>query len=286
MKKTQKTIFGFLGLFIVVAMTVIAAIIPSPGASANSVTDTIIIRVVGSVINAKFKKPSENITTTNDVIDFAFDYENADTAKIALSYTDKDDSTSDFPNIESYPDLNFAAGVENGTFDIPAHGLSYGKYVLSLYATGTEGTELLYDSVSVEYVPVIASAGQNEDDGLVDLILDEYTDEVETVEIYVDGELIATVNKDDFDEVVKLDFGERTTGEYTIEVVAKDADGKVLYKPYEVPVYYESVEAPNTGFFFQDLNISREDYLITGLIIFFVFGVVAFGIVVRGSKRK
>ncbi len=286
MKKTQKTIFGFLGLLTVVAMTVIAAVIPSPGASANSMTDTINVRVVGSVTNVKFKKPSENTITTNDMISFAFDYENASSARLALSYTNKNGDTVSLPDYESYPDLDYGAGTENGSFNIPAHGLSYGKYVLSLYAKGAEGTEVFYDSVSVEYIPVIAEAEQNEDDGLVDLDLSDFTDEVEKVDIYVDGELIATVDKKDFDETVKLDFGERTSGEYKIEVIAKDADNKTLYKAYEINVHYEGLEAPNTGFFFQGLNISKEDYLITGLIIFFVFGVVAFGIVARGSKRK
>lgn len=286
MKKTQKTIFGFLGLLTVVAMTVIAAVIPSPGASANSMTDTINVRVVGSVTNVKFKKPSENTITTNDMISFAFDYENASSARLALSYTNKNGDTVSLPDYESYPDLDYGAGTENGSFNIPAHGLSYGKYVLSLYAKGAEGTEVFYDSVSVEYIPVIAEAEQNEDDGLVDLDLSDFTDEVEKVDIYVDGELIATVDKKDFDETVKLDFGERTSGEYKIEVIAKDAENKTLYKAYEINVHYEGLEAPNTGFFFQGLNISKEDYLITGLIIFFVFGVVAFGIVARGSKRK
>ena len=226
MKKTQNTIFGFLGLLTVVAMTVIAAVIPSPGASANSMTDTINVRVVGSVTNVKFKKPSENTITTNDVISFAFDYENASSARLALSYTNKNGDTVSLPDYESYPDLDYGAGTENGSFNIPAHGLSYGKYVLSLYAKGAEGTEVFYDSVSVEYIPVIAEAEQNEDDGLVGLDLSDFTDEVEKVDIYVDGELIATVDKKDFDETVKLDFGERTSGEYKIEVIAKDAENK------------------------------------------------------------
>lgn len=289
MKKTQKRIFGVLGLFVVVVMTIIAAMIPSPGASANSsssFTDEIHVRVVGSVISVKFEKPSENTVTTSDSINLIFNYENADTARLALSYIDKDGGAVNLPNFKLYPDLDYGAGTKSETIDVSDFGFSYGKYVLSLYATGTEGTEVLYDSVSVEYVPVIAEAEQNEEDGLVDLTLDSYSDEVETVEIYLDGELLATINKDDFDETIKLDFGERTTGEYTIGVVAKDANGETLYKPYEVVIEYDGIDVPNTGAFFQNLNISREDYLITGLIVFFVFGIVALGIVAKGSKRR
>lgn len=287
MKRTQKRIFGVFGLFIVAIMTILAAMVPSPEASANSsVTDVIRIRVVGSVVSAKFTKPSENIIITDDEVNYAFNYENADEVKLSLSYTDKNGDTINLPNYEVYPDLGYIAGDKNETLDFAALGLSFGKYILSLYATGSEGTELLYDSISVEYVPVIASASQNEDDGLVDIYLDSYSDQVDTVEIYIDGELIATVNKDDFDEVIELDFGDRASGEYTLDIIAKGADGEILYKPYQVTVEYEGINVPNTGFFFQNMNISREDYLITGLIIFFVFGIVAFGVVARGSKRK
>ena len=44
---------------------------------------------------------------------------------------------------------------------------------------------------------------------------------------------------------------------------------------------------PDTGSFFQGLNISREDYLITGIVVFAIIGVVGFGIVKKthGTKR-
>ena len=35
----------------------------------------------------------------------------------------------------------------------------------------------------------------------------------------------------------------------------------------------EDIVVPNTGGLFESLNISQSDYLITGLIIFFVVGV-------------
>ena len=53
MKKTKKRVLGLLGLVLVIITTIFAAFLPGPEASAEggitSVTDTISVRVVGSV---------------------------------------------------------------------------------------------------------------------------------------------------------------------------------------------------------------------------------------------
>ena len=291
MRKTQKRIFGVFGLLIVMAMTAVAAMMPGPEVlAANSVTDTVTVRVIGESPNAKFDKPEENIVTTNDNVDFIFDYENATSVRMALSYTNKDDETQNIPEYKIYPDITVDAGTESGVINLPGIGLGYGKYVFSLFAKGEVGSELFYDSVAVEYIPVIASAAQNEDDGLVDFEIDYFGYDVEYADVYLEGVLIATVKRGDFDKITKLDFEGKKSGNYTLDVVARDIDSVVLYKPYKVSFYYEGIEipgtdVPDTGFFFQNLNISKEDYLVTGLIVFFVLGIVAFSIVAKGSKR-
>ena len=58
MKKTQKKAFGILGLLLVIVMTIFAAIIPGPGATAlSSVTDVVEIRVVGTGPHVEFTNP-------------------------------------------------------------------------------------------------------------------------------------------------------------------------------------------------------------------------------------
>lgn len=49
-------------------------------------------------------------------------------------------------------------------------------------------------------------------------------------------------------------------------------------------IFVPNTGAPDTGGLFQDLNISKEDYLITGLIVFFVLGIVGFGVVTSNHK--
>lgn len=112
MKKAKKQCLGFFGLSLVVAMTMIAASLPTPGASATSstITDTITVRVVGSV-------PDINIRgITNDAIyvtperNFSVDYENVETMVVSLEYTDLEGNVTTTVLDESTPDYN--AGTE------------------------------------------------------------------------------------------------------------------------------------------------------------------------------
>ena len=79
MKKTKKRVLGLLGLGLVAVTTIFAASLPGPEAAAvetNSVTDTIVVRVVG-------KDPLLEITSDQDGKElvqqtqiFSFDYYN------------------------------------------------------------------------------------------------------------------------------------------------------------------------------------------------------------------
>ena len=105
-------------------------------------------------------------------------------------------------------------------------------------------------------------------------------------------DLIKTVNKDELDDEIELPMDGYESGTYNVTFVARDENGNQLYTPTQNPLRYtkeEDIPVPgtaDTGHFFQNLNISKEDYIITGLIVFFVFGIVAFGIVARGNNNR
>lgn len=78
-------------------------------------------------------------------------------------------------------------------------------------------------------------------------------------------------------------------GDYTAVITFKNEFGRIVGNTKTLIIkYYDggAIIVPDTGGFFQGLNISREDYLITGLIVFMVIGVVAFGVVARNRKNK
>ena len=123
-------------------------------------------------------------------------------------------------------------------------------------------------------------------------VYDENGNYVGTIEVPIDENGNITVPLDD----ITLPNGDKlSSGKYTLEVYFKDEYGNIINKiPMSVVVKYVSEEdrvpmsptgTPDTGRFFQGLNISNADYLVTGLIAFFVIAIVGIGIVVR-SKRS
>ncbi|MBR3052294.1 hypothetical protein IKG60_01580 [Candidatus Saccharibacteria bacterium] len=111
MKKTQKKILGISGLCLVVVITILAAILPVPGASATeSVTDTIQVRVVGSVpdVNILGIDNGEVITVPNQ--SFTVTYENVADVTVTLEHTDLDGNTTTYLLDELTPD--YYAGSE------------------------------------------------------------------------------------------------------------------------------------------------------------------------------
>lgn len=308
MKRQKKRLLGFFGLSLVAIMTVVAATVPGPGTSAlSSVTDTIQITVVGDVPSVKFKDPDHNIGTTEPEHLLVIEHENVDVAKIKI----KRKGESTILDERDYTNLNYGAGEISTNINFENYGTpedhGYGEYIISLYGIDIDSSEAEYDSILVKYVPIVAGSvtqgeGESGDkDGKVTTKLEDYDDDnVETVDIYVDGKLVKTVSKDELDGEVEIPMDGFESGDYIVKFVAKDKDGNSLYLPEEKPLHYkkkgsgkkddEDIPVPgtaDTGGLFKGLNISKEDYLTSGLIVFFVFGVVAFGIVARsGSNSK
>lgn len=96
MKKAHKKVLGILGLLVVAAMTCAAIMMPSSEASAatTSVTDTIVVRVVGSVPKVDIRGITNGAIYVNPSRAFSVDYENVDNVKVYLDYTDLEGTTT------------------------------------------------------------------------------------------------------------------------------------------------------------------------------------------------
>ena len=76
------------------------------------------------------------------------------------------------------------------------------------------------------------------------------------------------------------------TDTYTVRTTAYScADNTLLYKPMDQTVDYENIVVPDTGALFKNLNISRTDYLITGILIFSIFAICAFVFTAKRQKN-
>lgn len=289
MRKTQKKFFGLLGLSAVAVMTMVAANIPSPGATAiSTVTDTIEVRVVGSTPAATLESTADGKSVTSPTIMVDIRYENA--AKLILRQFYVDEGT-DIGTIE-YNNLDSSTGqISNIGLTVS----NYGEYKISVEAIGLDGVPSPEDYITFKYLPVTASYEVDPITGDYSVKVDSASDEVYSVDFYIGNTLIATQNRAQFEngEVVPLNFDKK--GTYQIMIVAKNARGETLYIPLVITIDYDpgtvpDAGTPDTGSFFRNLNISSEDYLTTGLIVFFVLGIVAIGIVLSGrrddSKRR
>lgn len=174
--------------------------------------------------------------------------------------------------------------------ELNASDYGYGKYTVSVRGTGYDG---VYDEdiVTFYYLPLTASYDVNPVTGEYAVKIDEYSDDTASASIYLENELIGTLERAEFESgSVTFYLAGKPAGTYTVKVVARGENGETLYdQPFILTINYKPSEvpdagAPDTGGLFQDLNISKEDYIITGIIVFFVLGVVAFSIVAKGRK--
>ncbi len=291
MKKTQKQIFGLFGLGFVAAMTFVAATLPAPGASAiNEVTDVVTVTVVGNNSEIIITNPTGNVTELNPDQDLEFTYQNVDEVKIKLTFRGIDGTTQ---TIEDYQVYHPTETAGSATLALDFDSLfGFGEYQFDIVGTGTGAPA--ENSILINYVPIIPKVDVDEDG--VTIGETEYATDEEgnpkvidhiSVDVYPDGGAEA-LNKDPFvitppeksADIPMEELSGGKSGTYIVRFSVYDEEGNLIYY-IDVPYTYEYVPVPDTGAFFNNLNISKEDYLTTGLIIFFIFAIVGFGIVAR-----
>lgn len=301
MKKTKKRVLGLLGLALVIITTIFAAFLPNPEASAEggitSVTDTISVRVVGSVPDVLNVKPINGSVFIYPDQDLSFDYENVEYLTITIRYTDKDGVEHVIPLLEKDDPESFVdyiPGTYSAPLDLLAEDYGYGEYRVEIVGIGFNDVKD-FETVEFALYPVVGEANEA-DDGKVylDLQYDTENENINTIGINIydeNGNLVnalSPITVDSPDVQVELPFAENnlSTGNYRIEITAYNAEGEALYKPYVTYYYYEMIPVPNTGALFGNLNISRTDYLVTGSIIFFLAAILGIVFIVKGRSNK
>ena len=349
MKKTQKKFFGLLGLALVVTTTVVAASLPSPEASAaDSFTDTIQVRVVGSTPYINITAPANDSTFVSPLHNIAFEYENVESISANLTYIDMNGYSQTYSDVYTlFPD--YAPGSDIFLPDLDEYG--YGDFVINFKGINTavsseeeegepeeEPRFLLMaapkkapaaapananagayaeDSVYFEYIPAILTATQDEVSNDPTLHIEYYGggslagielvvpkgDGKNDIEFLIkiennkfnlydaDGNLIDTVSTDQDLTLPFSDYGVKA-GTYNLIATPLNAEGDALYRPYTFSLTYDTLPTPitpDTGALFEKLNISRADYLLTGLIVFFSVAILGLIFTIKNhskSRRK
>ena len=217
------------------------------------------------------------------------------TEKAVIVIKDQDGNTVKTIEVEN-PDGN----INISTSDLPA-----GNYTFETIFYDTDG-----DTVGTSEKNVTKANSS----GTIDVDVPSVLNEVEDTVIYIydkDGNLvrysiitdngdgtmtIRTYDKDG--RLLRTEVKERTgnsmslpldgldSGNYGVEIVYRNAKGEIVGEPHTTVINYEAPAtapsgAPDTGGLFKNLDVSRIDYLATGLLVFFIFGIVGLGIVLR-----
>ena len=302
MDRTQKKLFGFFGLFVVIVITAIAIAIRDLKASAattDSVTETFEVRVLSSspVINSiSGITNQQKVTSPSGTIEI--DYESCETIQVSIKYVDGDTTkvVRTFNPSDDY-------GIESAPFNIknfmPGEKLSYGQYIITVRGEGQGSSD--EKSVAFEFVPVEANVVKDGDDTKVVVDYDDSTDGgVAYIIIEILDENGQKVTGDGLPIKIEkpatsapIDFGDYglEEGNYQIIISAfgEDDDENPLYEPIVLDVKYDGEEdidivVPDTGTAYHMLNLANKDYLITGLMIFFFLAIS--GIVLIANKNK
>lgn len=286
MKKTQKKYLGFAGLLAVAGMTTVAANIPSPEAKAiSAITETIEVRVVGDTPAVSLESAVDGKSISSSTFALDLNYENATKVTLYRTLVGSDEGPV---QIAVFDDLNYDAGsLRNLKFSLD----KYGKYIITAEAIGYDNAPAPEEYIKFDFVPVVASLGTNPVTGKYEVAIDSYGEDVKEIKIYLGDTLLNTLSYNEFSDITAFSLAGQPSGTYMVKVVARNASGETIYIPFEIEIKYEATVvpdagSPDTGGLFRNLNISREDYMITGLIVFFVLGIVAFGIVAKGRRSS
>ena len=302
MTKTKKKLLGLLGLFLVAATTTFAALIPLPEAEAVTInnTDTISVRVVGNVPKVEFTGIESGTTFREPSVQFGLNNENVTKVKVEVEYTDQQGHKHTY-TIDEFDD-DYEPGHRDYTLDLTEDRFGPGHYTLRVTGNGYGAENLDNDVVEFDYGTASATEGE---DGEVVIDPGHIPDNVTRLEVNVyneAGELVEAFSPTNLSKPFApftLDFAgnQLPNGDYTVVVTEYENDEKVgeysfvvHYQAPEIPVPEaggtEKVDAPDTGSFFQNLNISRTDYLVTGLLIFITAAAIGAYLVIRKRGQK
>ena len=294
MKRVQKNILGLSGLGVVAAMTAFAVAIPGPEALAitTSVVDTINVKVVEHMpsISVSSTLPSEVVTPT---FPYTLSYSHADRLIVTLTYhVDGEDKTIEIEKItglgDEFGDREFSLNVSDLTFPDEISG-SFGEYTITATVVSLDGTPV-NNYLTFAYLPVTGEIRDNVD-GTSYIGVTGVNEQVAKVEVKTAKGVVvgsATISQLTANNIkIQLNLDEVGCQEKLYLYSYADGEVTPMFEPYLMTTECltpPDTGAPDTGGLFQNLNISREDYLITGLIVFFVLGIVGIGVVAKNRK--
>ena len=310
MKKTQKNLLGLFGLFLVIVTTVFAAYLPNPAASAaSSVTDTVTVRVISPVGDITINGIESGSIFVDSEHDVNVDYASVNHLTIVLKHVDKDGIEHEY----ILADETYDSSSGDYPINLNLHNYGFGEYTITARGEGIDSSDYDEDIITFTYIPVTGVVESDEETGKAYLNLNYEPDsgsaedegKVASLEINIydhDGNLLTplspiSVDAPDDKVLLPLEDYALSSGDYVVEIKAFGRDGELLYREYVTDFDYDNgtvipdsgeVEpaVPDTGGLLEGLNISKSDYLITGLLVFSVVGIGGTIAILKKDKKS
>ena len=307
----KKQLLGFGGLALVAGITAFAYNLPT---SATSVSGNVAVGVTvyNNVPDTVIESPLDGGKFTTNNLDFKEIHSRADNVKYYLTSLDEDGNPTATYELTAYEVIGTqVSGTTQFTLDLNSYG-GFGKYIFKSVVTSTGGTD--EDAVQFEYIAIDTPDDQVEDDGEgggIDIeICYAAGTRVLTMGIFTkDGRNLVKRLPDYITqnpttgccETITIDPEDINieSGEYIIVVDSYDNDEKqgdptgtviIRFKhtapaPH-VPDTPDAPNVPDTGALLSALNISKGDFLITGVLGFTIISVIALFVIKRANSKK
>ena len=316
-------LFGLVLVAAVTAVAAFLPVPETLAADQGSFTDNISVRVISSAPNIGDIDGIEDGTVSIDGRHtVTIPYAGVESITVKIIYTDPDGNvvTTTLPTkIVDYEDgiATLTFDTLNGDYDLDGvtgmmDAWGYGDYEIEVIGIGPSGDPVGPKTVEFETDPVGGGTQIVKEEGAGEDGSDEYYLEVE----YDNGEGGGIPGGADVDHLeviildengnqvgdpliiqapetkVKIPFNTMGEGKYTFNITPYDANGNVIYKSPAFTLEYTYKKKPlpvpktaDTGGMMGNLNISKTDYIITGLIIFGIIGISAAVFITRHDKK-
>lgn len=318
MRKTKKQLLGLAGLAAVAFLTAVACTIPTPAAAAekeppvDNSNVTVQVLVVPDAPFAQTTSPLNESETVDGTPKVTTIYSEVETVYYKLYHYNTQTKEYEPVDLGEHAEHSFDYESDRGgTWEFELNlGENFGQYKLETYVDGYDGTKnLATDTIIFYYRALLANLDKGteangdpiltvEPNAAVDKVaVNVYDEDGNPLFVDKDGkEVTIWLNRSDIDPetgeiVTPLPFEKygAKTGKYSIVVTgynSSDAIVGMVVLPFNyVRKDPNAPETPNTGSLLSSLNISRADYLITGLLVFgLVIGFAMF-LLFRKSRR-
>lgn len=314
MKGKKKQLLGFVGLALVFAMTAVAYSLPAPEAAATDLN--VSVTVTAEESSARLMSPTNGAVLTDKTINVEASINKV--RSLSTAVVCKDGSGNEVFNQTRSATLVDTTGVHKEAYVLP-DGLGDVDCVASMSAEGIDGRKF-DDSVAFKFRSMtLPDPGTEENPNkpstdpnnpsddfdennnpIVDVIVSDDVEQVSVQVFDMDGNPVFVdkdgnptpilTTKDAFKDgklsiTLPMSDYNAKPGKYVAYFTATNSKGEVVSVNEYWFEYLPKVETPGTGSVFGDLNLSRADYIVTGLVAFGAVAGFAMYLVFRKSRR-